>query len=135
MEQTMMISNLIIIVILLIFNAFYILGLHKAAQGDYILSKPNEILNKLLLGRKSKVKIINLIRSNLYEALIGCIDCMASIHSIIFLQVISSYLEFQIVLSLKLFFLWIIYVCMLSFIVDFFDTVKTLIITFIVKNS
>ena len=135
MEQMINVSNLLVVLIILIFNALYILGLYKAAQGQYILSKPNSILNNILLGWTCRFKLINTIRSNLYEALIGCVDCMASVHSIIFLTPIKFYFDWQITPSFSLFALWIFYVCILSFILDFFDTMRTLIITLIVKNS
>lgn len=130
-----LILNFLMIGILLIFNAFYILGLFKAAQGEYILSKPNNLLSKLLLGWNCKIKIINFLRLSLYEMLIGCVDCMASFHSIVFLKTIGFYFGYQFEYSLKLFFLWILYVCMLSFVVDFFDMLKTLIGTIIVRKS
>lgn len=136
MELTIIANTLLIVLILLIFNAMFILGLHGAAQEPYVLSKPHDIWNKILLGWDSRFFIINYLKDALYESSIGCTRCMASFHSITFLQTIAFYSDVTIITpSLIGFILWAIYVCILSYLVDFFDKTGELIKTFIVKNS
>ena len=133
---------LILLGLLLIFNALYIIGLHSASQGTYILAPLNKTWNKMLLGWESRSKIVNILKDALYEGSIGCIVCMPSIHSLIFLSITLPKLGFNLGQYLTLMpnlftviICWIFYVCILHSVVDFFDTIRKLIIVLIVKNG
>ena len=137
MEQTLLVSLIFLLVfgLLAIFNSLFILGLHGASQEPYILAPVNNWLNKQLVEKKTRYEWFNNFKSELYEPMIGCIECMSSFHSFTFLAIILPNLGFNLhdifVLTPTL----LIYIPVVKTLVDFFDTLLDFMKSMIVKNS
>lgn len=59
----------------LIINSLYIVGLQESTEEDMILSRPRRWLDKVL-------------PINIHAPVIGCVQCMASVHGVIFTTII-----------------------------------------------
>src|SRR5690606_23250722 len=90
MEQIQLASAVLLYslsgMILLLLNAMYIIGLHGATKEPYILHNLEKKVNKILTS-KGRFNFINTFKDNLYECLIGCLICMASLHGTLFLTI------------------------------------------------
>lgn len=137
MEQTVLVSLIYLLVfsLLTIFNSLFILGLHGASQEPYILAPVNNWLNRLLIEKKTRYKWLNIIKANLYEPMIGCIECMSSFHSLTFLAVMMPSLGFNSHEIFVLIPVLLIYIPVVKTLVDFFDTLLDFMKSVIVKNG
>ena len=137
MEQTVLVSLIYLLVfgLLTIFNSLFILGLHGASQEPYILAPLNNWLNRQLVKKKTRYKWFNSLKDNLYEAMIGCIECMSSFHSLSFLAIVMPTLGFNLHDIFVLIPILLIYIPVVKTLVDFFDTLLGFMKSVIVKNS
>lgn len=137
MEQIILVSlySLIVFSLLTIFNAMYILGLHNAFQEPYILAPLDRWLLKHLVEKRTRFQLLNELKDGLYECIIGCLPCMASFHSIVFLVIILPCIGFTTEYIFAVSPILLIYIPVVSFLVDSFDIIRNWILEEILKNS
>lgn len=115
----------------LVLNAMYIIGLHQATKQPYILYNLEKKVNKILTS-KGRFDFINSLKDNLYECLIGCVVCMASLHGTLFLT--TAFFLFGLK-KIYLVPILLFYIPALSFVIDVLTSIKSIIEIKIVKNS